>query len=89
LKQARWKYAPQLGSGAIREGGLGRMERQQGQHNLWVSGATASHEAVDNIVDYNERLVERMAAAFAGRDPADPDLLDDIADRYRLRFGDK
>jgi hypothetical protein len=88
-KQARWKYAPQLGSAAILEGGLGRMERQQGQHNLWVSGATASHEAVDNIVDYNERLVERMAAAFAGRDPADPDLLDDIADRYRLRFSDK
>jgi hypothetical protein len=89
LKQARWKYAPQLGSGAIREGGLGRMERQQGRSNLWVSGATASHEAVDNILDYNERLVARMAAAFAGRDPADPDLLDDIADRYRLRFSDK
>ena len=89
IKQARWKYAPQLSSAAIREGGLARMERQQGQGNLWVSGATASHEAVDNIVDYNERLVDRMAAAFAGRDPSDPDLLDDIADRYRLRFSDK
>ncbi len=89
LTHARWKYAPQLTSQAIREGGLARMEQQQGQSNLWVSGATASHEAVDNIVDYNERLVERMAAAFAGRDPGDPELLDDIADRFRLRFDDK
>lgn len=89
LAQARWKYAPQLTAAAIREGGLARMERQQGRNRLWISGATASHEAVDNIVDYNRRLVERMAAAFAGRDPGDPELLDDIADRYRLRFDDK
>lgn len=89
IKQARWKYAPQLSSAAIHEGGLARMERQQGHNRLWVSGATASHEAVDNIVDYNERLVERMAAAFEGRDPSDPALLDEIADRYRLRFSDK
>jgi hypothetical protein len=89
LEQARWKYAPQLSGAAIREGGLARMERQQGRHCLWVSGATTSHEAVDNIVDYNQRLVERMAAAFAGRDPSDPELLDAIADRYRLRLSDK
>ncbi len=30
-----------------------------------------------------------MAAAFTGRDPAEPELLDEIADRYRLRFSDK
>jgi predicted NAD/FAD-dependent oxidoreductase len=89
LRQARWKYAPQLSSMAIREGGLARMEHQQGRNRLWVSGATASHEAVDNIVDYNQRLVERMVAAFEGRDPSDPELLDEIADRYRLRFSDK
>lgn len=89
LTHGRWKYAPQLTSDAIRAGALQRMERQQGKNNLWITGATASHEAVDNIVDYNERLVQRMIAAFEGRDPSDPDLLDDIADRYRLRFSDK
>ncbi|MBK8263104.1 MAG: NAD(P)-binding protein [Nannocystis sp.] len=88
LRQARWRYAPQLGSAAILAGGLGRMERQQGQQRLWVSGATASHEAVDNIVDYNERLVERMAAAFTGRDPGDAALIEAIAGRLRLRFGE-
>jgi predicted NAD/FAD-dependent oxidoreductase len=89
LTHARWKYAPQLDAAAIRAGGLARIERQQGRSRLWITGASASHEAVDNIVDYNERLVMRMAAAFEGRDPSDPELLDAIAARYRLRFSDK
>jgi len=90
LTHARWKYAPQLTPGAIRAGGIGKMELQQGVGNLWITGATASHEAVDNIVDYNERLVERMSAAFAGRNPADPELLESIARKRGLTFvGDK
>ncbi len=86
ITHSRWKYAPQLTPNAIREGGVGLMERQQGKGNLWMTGATASHEAVDNIVDYNERLVERMAAAFDGRDPSDPGLLREITLKRRLRF---
>ena len=61
LQHCRWKYSPQLTTQAIREGAVSRMERQQGKNNLWISGATLSHETVDNIVNYNARLVERMA----------------------------
>lgn len=89
LTSSRWRYAPQLTPGAIRAGGISRMERQQGKGNLWVTGATASHEAVDNIVDYNERLVERMIAAFQGRDPSDPDLIERIAEERVLTFSSR
>lgn len=89
LSQHRWRYAPQWSADAIRSGALARAERQQGRNGLWVSGATASHEAVDNIVDYNERLVERMSASFRGEDPGNPELLDRIADRLQLRLDDK
>ncbi len=34
-------------------------------------------------------LAQRMAAAFAGRNPADPELLDEIADRLCLSLDDK
>lgn len=89
LRQCRWRYSPQLTSNAIRGGGVSRMERQQGRGNLWIAGATTSHEAVDNIVDYNRRLVERMALAFAGGDPSDPALLASIAEQFRFTLGDK
>lgn len=83
LHYSPWKYAPQLTPAAIREGGVAMMERQQGVDNLWVTGATTSHEAVDNIVDYNERLVLRMEAAFKGGDPSDPELIRKIVSKFR------
>jgi hypothetical protein len=89
LRQCRWRYSPQLTSNAISEGGVSRMEQSQGRGNLWIAGATTSHEAVDNIVDYNRRLVERMALAFAGGDPSDPEVLASIADQFRFSLGDK
>lgn len=89
LTFSRWKYAPQLTPAAIRDGAVRQMELQQGVGNLWVTGATASHEAVDNIVDYNERLVERMEAAFKGQNPSDPALIDRIAARRRLSLTDR
>lgn len=89
LKQCGWKYAPQLTPGAIRDGAVARMERQQGAGNVWVTGASASHEAVDNIVDFNERLVDRMEVAFAGGDPSAPEVLERIAAKYRGKLHDK
>jgi hypothetical protein len=89
LSFSRWKYAPQLTPEAIRAGAVRRMELQQGSGNLWVTGATASHEAVDNIVDYNERLLERMEAVFRGENPSDPALLERIAWRRRLNVTDR
>ncbi|MFN7145462.1 MAG: FAD-dependent oxidoreductase [Myxococcota bacterium] len=89
LKLCRWKYAPQLTKKAIAAGGVHRLERTQGDGGLWVTGATASHEAVDNIVDYNERLADRMELAFKGRDPSDPTALAEIAGRYRFKIHDK
>jgi hypothetical protein len=88
LRQCRWKYAPQLTSEAIRTGGASLMERQQGKDSLWVSGATASHETVDNIVNYNARLLERMEVAFAGGDPSSPETFGRVADKFRLSFKD-
>ncbi|MDP2316421.1 MAG: FAD-dependent oxidoreductase [Pseudomonadota bacterium] len=83
VAQKRWKYAPQLSSAAIRGGGVSRFERIQGKGGLWFTGAVASHESVDNIVTYNERLVERMAEALAGRDPSEPRLIEALAHRHR------
>jgi hypothetical protein len=88
LQHCRWKYSPQLTSAAIREGAVARMERRQGKRNLWISGATPAHETVDNIVNYNARLVERMAVAFAGGDPSSEETFGRVADRFRLSFED-
>jgi hypothetical protein len=89
LRQCRWRYSPQLTTAAIRGGAIARMEQGQGRGNLWITGATTSHEAVDNIVDYNRRLVERMAVAFNGGNPSSPELLASIADQFRFSLGDK
>jgi hypothetical protein len=88
LRHCRWKYSPQLTSEAIRTGAASLMERQQGKDNLWISGATASHETVDNIVNYNARLVERMEVAFKGGDPSSPETFGRVADKFRLSFKD-
>ncbi|HND34612.1 MAG TPA: hypothetical protein PLA94_31630, partial [Myxococcota bacterium] len=88
LRQCRWKYAPQLHTAAITSGAASRFEQQQGAGKLWITGASASHEAVDNIVDYNERLVERMELAFAGKAPSDGAAFAAIAKKFRGDLGD-
>jgi predicted NAD/FAD-binding protein len=67
LSQARWKYAPKLTPEAIASGAVWEMEALQGQQNTWYTGASFSHESVDNIVDYNVKLADRMEAAIRGR----------------------
>jgi len=71
----RWRYSPQLPAASIAAGAVWRMEAVQGRDNLWFSGATCSHEAVDSIVNYNARLADVMAARIQGRRPPGPDLL--------------
>lgn len=86
VRQMRWKYCPQLSGEAIKGGALSAFERRQGKGNLWITGASASHESVDNIVDYNSRLADRMVWAFAGKSPSSPDALAAIADKYRWKL---
>jgi hypothetical protein len=86
-RQCRWKYAPQLRPAAIRSGAVWRMERRQGRGNLWISGATACHETVWNITNYNARLAQRMVISFAGGDPSSPEVLSRLAGKYRFALG--
>lgn len=60
IARARWKYAPQLDLQAIRQGYAWRLEDLQGNQRTWFTGASMCHEAVDNIVDYNTWLADRM-----------------------------
>ena len=83
IQTCRWRYAPQLSATDIAAGAVGRFERLQGRDNLWITGAAASHEAVDNIVDYNRRLADRMELAFAGEDPSSKTAFEVLAARYR------
>jgi hypothetical protein len=64
LIQKRWKYGPTLSREAILGGALQQRERVQGRDNLWFSGASFSHEAVVNIVDFNVRLARRISKAI-------------------------
>ncbi len=84
LQTCRWRYAPQLSSADIAAGAAARFERLQGKSGLWITGASASHEAVDNIIDYNHRLADRMELGFAGKDPSSREAFEDLADRYRF-----
>lgn len=89
LRQCRWHYAPQLTEEAIRAGVPHAMERQQGKDNLWITGATVSQESVDNIVDFNERLADRIVMAHEGQDPSSDRALAEVAAKYRWRTSDK
>jgi hypothetical protein len=89
ISTCRFRYAPQLSSEEIAAGGVARFERLQGRNGLWFTGASASHEAVDNIIDYNVRLADRMELAFAGEDPSSAATFSLLADRYRWSSDDK
>jgi hypothetical protein len=65
------------------------MESRQGTGNLWLTGATMSHETVDNIVDYNERLASRMIRAFRGHPPSNAEAFHSIATQFRFSLSDK
>jgi glycine/D-amino acid oxidase-like deaminating enzyme len=85
LERRRWRYSPQFSEASIRCGAVSRFERFQGKDNLWFTGAIASHESVDNIVTYNERLVNRLEAALAGGDPSSAAVFEQVARRHRAQ----
>lgn len=62
--QRTWKYFARYKPNAVRGGLLSRLEDMQGKQNTWYTGATFSHEAVSNIVNYNARLARKMQAAL-------------------------
>ena len=62
----RWKYSPKLDGDAIRAGAVWQCEALQGRHNTWFTGASLSHEAVDNIVDFNVQLANKMEYELRG-----------------------
>jgi len=60
ILQKSWKYFAQYDSDAIRDGLLQRFRDMQGEAATWYAGATFSHEAVSNIVNFNADLVKRL-----------------------------
>jgi hypothetical protein len=62
--QKQWKYFPRYRPDAVRDRLVARMSAMQGQGGVWWSGAAFSHEAVSNIVSFNQALVRRMTPAL-------------------------
>ena len=60
LLQKNWKYFPMLKPESIRSGLLECMEEIQGKNNTWYSGATFSFESVNNIVNFNTEIVNKI-----------------------------
>ena len=78
LTRSRWKYMPRMSPEAIASGNIWRLRELQGKQNTWYTGASLSHEAVDNIVDFNMQLADRMEyrlKGFADRPMGKPGFL--------------
>lgn len=60
ITRNRWKYMPRLKKEAIASGAIWKLAELQGKGNTWYTGAAFSHEAVDNIVDFNMQLADLM-----------------------------
>jgi hypothetical protein len=60
IYQKAWKYHAEYRPEAIRSGLLPRLEAMQGQNQTWYTGATFSHESINHIVNFNEKLAARM-----------------------------
>lgn len=63
ILQKQWKYFARYRREAVENGLLGRLRSMQGEENTWYTGATFSHEAVSNIVNFNAGLVQKMHRA--------------------------
>jgi phytoene dehydrogenase-like protein len=64
ILQKQWKYFPRYRPEAVRQGLVSRMNAMQGYGGVWWSGAAFSHEAVSNIVSFNQNLVRQMTPAL-------------------------
>ena len=67
IVQKTWKYHAEYAPEAILKGLVGTMRDMQGDQNTWYSGATFCHESVNHIVNFNERLAERIRKQVAER----------------------
>lgn len=70
IRQSRWQYFPRYRPEAIRAGLLKRMDALQGVRRTWYTGASFSHEAVSNIVAFNERLVPQIVRELTAPSPS-------------------
>jgi hypothetical protein len=64
LLQKRWRYFPRYRPEAVRDGLVSRMAALQGQGGVWWTGSAFSHEAVSNIVSFNQTLARQMMPAL-------------------------
>ncbi|MEO0981842.1 MAG: FAD-dependent oxidoreductase [Pseudomonadota bacterium] len=64
IMQKSWKYFAQYDRKAVAQGLLNVMRRMQGEQRTWYTGATFSHEAVSNIVNFNAQLSKDMRNAL-------------------------
>lgn len=60
IYQQTWKYHAEYSPDAIENGLVGTMRDMQGEQNTWYTGATFSHESINHIVNFNEKLAQRM-----------------------------
>jgi hypothetical protein len=65
--QKRWKYFPRYRPEAVRNRLVSRMSAMQGQGNVWWTGSAFSHEAVSNIVSFNQQLARQMTPTLTER----------------------
>ena len=61
LQDRLWRYNIRYSPRQLRQGLPGRIERAQGDQNVWYTGGALSHWNVDSIVDGNHRLALRFA----------------------------
>lgn len=64
IYQKMWKYHAEYAPDAIRGGLVGQLRDMQGDQQTWYTGATFSHESINHIVNFNERLARRMLQAM-------------------------
>jgi hypothetical protein len=64
ILQRSWKYFPRYRQDAVRDGLASRMAALQGQGRIWWTGSAFSHEAVSNIVSFNQGLARQMMPAL-------------------------
>lgn len=69
IVQQTWKYHAEYSPDAIVGGLVSRMRDMQGDQNTWYSGATFCHESINHIVNFNERLADRIRNKIAERPP--------------------
>ena len=72
LTLRRWVYFPHFGPDDVASGLHLHLDAAQGANHTWYSGAVASFESNDNLIDHTARLLPRMERALASTRPPLP-----------------